>query len=37
MNEDEMDSTCNTHGRDEKCTEILVGKPEGKGPSEREA
>jgi len=28
MKENEMDRTCNSHGRDEKCLPISVGKPE---------
>jgi hypothetical protein len=27
-----MSGACSTHGRDEICIHILVGKPEGKGP-----
>jgi len=27
-----MDGVCSTHGRDEKCNEIPVVKPEGKRP-----
>jgi hypothetical protein len=28
--EDEMDGSCSTHGKGEKCIQNLVGKPEGK-------
>jgi hypothetical protein len=27
-----MVGSCSTHGGDEKCVQILLGKPEGKGP-----
>jgi hypothetical protein len=27
-----MGGACGTHGRDEKCCYVLVGKPEGKRP-----
>jgi hypothetical protein len=32
MKEEEMGGTCNTHGRDEKCVQILVEKPKDKRP-----
>jgi hypothetical protein len=28
-----MSGACSTHGRDEKCIQNLVGKPEGKNSS----
>jgi hypothetical protein len=35
MKEDEMGGACNTHGRDEKCIKIVVGKLEGVRPRVR--
>jgi hypothetical protein len=29
-----MGGACHMHGRDEKCIQYLVGKPEGKRPLE---
>jgi hypothetical protein len=32
MKEDEIGLASSRHGRDEKCYNILVGRPEGKSP-----
>jgi hypothetical protein len=32
VKEDEIDRACNTHGREEECIPVLVGKPGGKRP-----
>jgi hypothetical protein len=32
IKEDEMGDTCSKHGKDETCTQYLVGEPVGKKP-----
>jgi hypothetical protein len=34
-NEDHLDTACSTHGREDKCIKIVVGKPERTGSLER--
>jgi hypothetical protein len=35
MKEKQMCGACSTHGGEEKCYKILVGKPEGERPLRR--
>jgi hypothetical protein len=35
MKEDGMGGAFSTHGGDEKCIKVLVGRPEGKRPLKR--
>jgi hypothetical protein len=35
IKEDEMGEACSVHGGDEKCVQLLLGKPEGKRPVRR--